>query len=201
MITLKNLEEGLSWIEDRWGKLADSTRTIFSRYFNDNLDDEEFLAAAFYVICHYDFMPSPSKFVEYIQGSKEAKALQEWQLIVQSSGRPDPDLSYLSGRGRIALKAIAGIRAVAQGSIDTRSGMSELQRLEKKFVAVYLRCSAQDRRTLSQVESPVSEPSVDEEGAKEPSAPPEGWFENQMRILASRKAMVKKTVLHNGDMN
>jgi hypothetical protein len=144
------------------------------------------------VICHYDFMPSPSKFVEYIQGSKEAKALQEWQLIVQSSGRPDPDLSYLSDRGQIALKAIAGIRAVAQASSDTRSGMSELQRLEKKFVAVYLQCSAQDRRTLSQVESPVSEPSVDEGDAKESSAPPEGWFENQMRILASRKAMVKE---------
>lgn len=192
MIDVKTLEQGLGWIEDRWGKLADSTRTIFSRYFNDNLNDEEFLAATFYVICHYDFMPSPSKFVEHIQGSKEAKALQEWQLIVQSSSRPDPDLSYLSDRGRIALKAIAGIRTVAQASSDTRSGMSEVQRLEKKFVAVYLQCSAQDRRTLSQSESQESEVSVVEEGVKEPSPAPKGWFENQMRILAARKAMVKE---------
>lgn len=118
---------------------------IYYEHLSENLTEEEFIESlkqSAVKLPVYRGLPSADQFVELIKGSRESKALQEWQMIVKASAANDIDqLAYLSTRGHVALSAIGGLGAVSyhEGS---------LQWLQKDFVTVYCQCSDKDVNIL-----------------------------------------------------
>lgn len=90
---------------------------IYYDYLSANLEEDEYLQAMELAVLHHPVamkLPSPVEIVELIRGSKQAKAYQEWQIIIKASYSNNVDeLSALSTRGHIALNAIGGLSAVA----------------------------------------------------------------------------------------
>lgn len=150
---------------------------IFYRYLAENLNEAEFLEAIQLVIETMPpkkGMPSPVEIVELIRGSKQAKAYEEWQIIVKASAANDVDqLAYLSTRGHVALNAIGGLGAVAyhEGSLNW---------LQKDFVTVYCQCSDKDVHILkpARVENPLPNYTAEVEDR----ISPEKWAELRSMI-------------------
>lgn len=183
MLNYKKFKSGLSLLEQNYDRtLTDAIEKIWFQYLDEHLTDEEFLTAVKHVIIHSRFMPTPAELVEHIHGSKEAQALQEWQLVLKASARggAQEQLAYLSDRGRVALQAIGGLHAVGAAEDFQR------QRMEKSFVTVFCQCSTKDRKTLAQasVEAPVE---VAKE-VDEPAPMPE-HLKVQMEALKAKFAM------------
>lgn len=176
---IKLLQE--SFPRDKEKLSSQSVLALWRSYFSEELTEQEFLTAVRYVCLNFDFLPAPARFVEYIHGGNEAKALQEWQMVLKASARGDQEqLAYLSDRGRVALQAIGGLHAVGAAEDFQR------QRMEKSFVTVFCQCSTKDRKTLAQasVEAPVEVA----KGGDEPAPMPE-HLKAQMEALKTKFAM------------
>jgi hypothetical protein len=103
-------------------------------------------------LLHERFMPTAGELVEFISGGKEAKAIQEWQLVLSASRsgaeKATELLAYASMRCRTALQAIGGLRAVGLTESDFQR-----TNLQKQFTTVYCQCSDKDAKALPQSES------------------------------------------------
>jgi hypothetical protein len=86
---------------------------IYYKHLSENLTDAEFMEALEKTVIRFPVrmgLPSPQEIVEIILGSREAMALQEWQMIVDAAAQDNREaLTYLSSRGHIALAAIAAL--------------------------------------------------------------------------------------------
>ncbi|MFW9265188.1 hypothetical protein, partial [Nostoc sp. CALU 546] len=104
-------------------KVTAPVAKIYYEHLSENLTTEEFIQAAQRSMVEFPVrrqLPSPKEIVELILGTRESKALQEWQMILQAASRNDSEsLVYLSNRGHIALSAIGGLNVVAyhEGSL------------------------------------------------------------------------------------
>lgn len=149
---------------------------IYYEHLSENLTEEEFIQAMKQSIVKLPFykgLPSAEQFVDLIKGSRESKALQEWQMIVQAASRNDNEaLAYLTNRGHIALSAIGGLNVVAYHE-------GGLQWIQKDFIQVYCQCSDNDVKVLKQASAsdPRPKPVADED-----LITPEQWQELKNRM-------------------
>lgn len=149
---------------------------IYYEHLSENLTEEEFMQAMKQSVVKFPFykgLPSAGQFVELILGSRESKALEEWQIILQASSRNDSEsLAYLSNRGHIALSGIGGLNIVAfhEGS---------LQWIQKDFIQLYCQCSDRDVKVLKQAPAPDPRPKP---VADEDLITPEQWRELRDRM-------------------
>ena len=156
-------------------KLTPPIARLYYKHLSENLTEEEFMQALEKVVIQFPprmGLPSPQEIVEIIAGSKQALALQEWQLIVKAASRNRPeDLEYLSNRAHIALSAIGGFDAVGYEE-------GTLKWLQKSFTQVYCECSGDDK-ILKQapVINPRTPPPDDED-----LITPEQWTEAKARL-------------------
>ena len=149
---------------------------IYYQHLSENLNDAEFMEALKKMAIQFPVrmgLPSPQEIVEIILGSKQAMALQEWQMIVEAARQNSnyEALTYLSSRAHIALAAIGGLRVVAYHE-------GPLNWLQKSFTQVYCECSADDK-ILKQapVTNPRSKPPADDELIS-----PEQWADAKARM-------------------
>lgn len=167
MITTQEFDYGMALLSSHFGKeLSPGVKVIWQEYLDAELTSSEFMAAVKNSVLHSRFMPTAGELVEFIQGGKEAKAIQEWQIIISAAKSNTEQskqlLSYLSMRSTIGLRAIGGISVIANAESE-----KERSYLQKQFVTVYCQCSDKDIKVLPQVpgtetqqqkEEPVSEP-------------------------------------------
>ncbi|MBN3925625.1 hypothetical protein [Nostoc sp. NMS4] len=94
-------------------RMTEPVVRIYYKHLSENLTQEEFIEAAERSMIEFPVrrqLPSPKEIVELILGSRESKALLEWQMILQAASRNDNEsLAYLSNRGHIALGAIGAL--------------------------------------------------------------------------------------------
>jgi hypothetical protein len=175
---------GFELLEKRYPKetLHEDIKALYLQHFMENLTSAEFLEAVKHSILNSRFMPTAADLVEYVKGGKEAKAIQEWRDILTASSRTDDlsQLTYVSARAQVALRAIGGLRAVAIA--DNR----DRQRMEKSFIMVYCQCSSKDTQSLPQS---ISNPSQqDTEIPLEPSPMPDS-VKAKLQELKGKYAM------------
>lgn len=146
MINSEELANGLQLLSKHFGKeLLPEVITIWSKYLNENLDTGGFLEAVENAILSKNFMPTPFQLVEFVNGTREAKALEEWQLVIYfaaGGGQLEPET--LSARGFHALRAIGGLKAVSVAE------QRRLESLERYFVKAYTDCTPRDIKLLPQ---------------------------------------------------
>ncbi len=157
-------------------EMSEPILKIYYEHLSENLTEEEFIQAMKQSVVKlpaYRGLPSAEQFVELILGSRESKALQEWQIILQAASRNDSEaLTYLSNRGHIALSGIGGLNIVAfhEGS---------LQWIQKDFIQLYCQCSDRDVKVLKQAPAPDPRPKP---VADEDLITPEQWRELRDRM-------------------
>jgi hypothetical protein len=144
MISDEKFQRGINILQQHFSRtLIPEAIAIWKEYLNDQLDDSEFAQAIKECILGCEFFPTAKKLAEFINGGKEVKALQEWQVVILASSRGDEgQLAYLSQRGRVALHAVGGLRVVGMAEEYQR------QRIEKSFVTVYCQCADKDEKAL-----------------------------------------------------
>jgi hypothetical protein len=166
-------------------KLLDDVVKIWKDYLSEHLDEVEFREAVKHSILHDRFMPTAGDLVNYIHGNKEAKAIQEWQLVLKASANCSDlsQLAYLDIRSNVALQAIGGLQSI--GLADSY----ERQRLEKSFITVYCQCGSKDSKSLPQASSMPTQ-----EGDRTPpeSSPMPEHIKEQMEALKANFGGGKK---------
>lgn len=185
MLSEKVFNYGIDLLEQNHDrKLPPAIKLIWREYLDENLADSEFVSAVKHSILHSRFMPTASDLVEHIHGGREAKAIQEWQSILQASGKVEGEelLAYLSIRGKVALQAIGGLHKVGLAEEYQR------QRMEKNFVTVYCQCSSKDSKVLPQSSSIDSVQAKNED--EQPCPMPE-HVRQQLEQLGAKFAMNK----------
>jgi hypothetical protein len=156
MIDQKVLTTKLLLIAKHFQKdLLPEVMSVWAEYLNAELNTDEFEQAVKEVILHSRFFPTAGEFVEKIKGNKEAQAIREWQSVVTAAAGREEAIAYLSTRGKVALQAIGGLRAIALAEDRLR------EKLEKNFIAVHCQCSDKDARSLPPSPSPM--PTVERE--------------------------------------
>jgi hypothetical protein len=180
VIEQKIFDYGIELLDSYFGKkLNEAVQGIWFEYLDEKLTSEEFLAAVKNSLLRSRFMPTASELVEFIHGSKEAKALQEWQSVLLAASRGDESqLAYISQRGRVALHAIGGLKTVGLAEEYRRS------QLEKSFITVYCQCADKDAASLP---PSVSQPTVTR--TNEDYAPMPGYLKQQMEQLKTKISM------------
>lgn len=185
-LSLQAFQTGMNLLAMNYNRqLPEPILLIWRDYLERELTDEEFIEAVKHTILHSRFMPTAGELVEFVKSGKEARAIQEWQIILQASRRNDSDsLSELSDRGRVALAAVGGVYQL---------GMAEdsfvRQRMEKNFITVYCQVSDKDCRNAPTV-SPVAPSSPSEE--PQGSVPMPEEVRRQMEALKAKLAMSRK---------
>lgn len=171
MITTQEFDYGMALLSSHFGKeLSPGVKVIWQEYLDAELTSSEFMAAVKNSVLHSRFMPTAGELVEFIQGGKEAKAIQEWQIIVSAAKSNTEQskqlLSYLSMRSTIGLRAIGGISVIANAESE-----KERSYLQKQFVTVYCQCSDKDIKVLPQVPGTVHEVSPKEKTQQQKEEP------------------------------
>lgn len=159
MIADAKFERGITLLQQHFNRtLSEDVIAIWREYLDDTLDDEEFTQAIKEAILSCEFFPTAKKLAEFVNGSKEAKASQEWQSVILAANRGDESqLAYISQRGRVALHAIGGLKTVGLAEEYKRN------QLEKSFVTVYCQCTEKDAKALSPATSQPLAAKSDEE--------------------------------------
>lgn len=181
MISAKTFESAIAILQEYFGKQIQPVAAIlvWRDYLSENLDDEELKQAVKTAIIECKFMPSPKELVEFVNGGKEAKAMQEWQAILRSAAT-NTQPSYLSNRGVVALQAVGGLRAIAIAEDSRRN------QLERSFVTVYCQCSDKDARSL-----PQAQPMPPQAKEEVEASPVPEQLKRQMEELKAKMAMNK----------
>lgn len=147
MIDKFELIMNLDLLSKHFGKeLLPEVIVIWSKYLNKNLNTEEFCYSVENAIITSNFMPTPSQLVEFVNGSKKAQAVKEWQLVLMAASGRELHPEALSSRALVALRGIGGVSAV---------GMSDQRRrewLEKDFIELYVQCTEKDVLSLPQAD-------------------------------------------------
>jgi hypothetical protein len=121
---------------------------IWKEELDQHLSDEEFAEAGRQLILFFEqrfkgHFPTAKHILDVINGSREAKALQDWQKVLTAASCGDEEqLFYISHRGRVALQAIGGLKTVGMAEDYKRT------HLEKSFVTVYCQCADKDAHSL-----------------------------------------------------
>ncbi|MHC5939549.1 hypothetical protein [Nostoc sp.] len=121
---------------------------IWKDELDQYLTDDELAEAGRQLILTFEqryrgHFPTFKQLFDTINGSKESKAVQEWQSVVLAASHGDESkLAYISTRGRVALHAIGGLRVVAMAEDYKRV------QLEKSFITVYCQSVDKDAKTL-----------------------------------------------------
>jgi hypothetical protein len=186
MISETALTQGITLLSAHYErKLLDDVVKIWKEYLSEHLDETEFKEAVRYSILHERFMPTAGDLVNYVHGNKEAKAIQEWRLVLEAAKNCNDlsQLAYLDVRAQVALQAVGGLQAV--GLADSY----ERQRLEKSFITVYCQSGTKDSKSLPQ-SSPVSTQEADK-APPEPSPMPE-HIKQKIEALKSNFGGIKK---------
>lgn len=149
MITDQIFEQGMNLLMSHFEKqLNPLVLALWKDELDEFLSSEEFTKAVKQLILYFEqrfkgHFPTVKHILDIVNGSKEAKALQEWQSVLLAASRQDESqLAYISQRGRVALQAIGGLRVVGLAEEYRRS------QLEKSFVTVYCQCSDRDAHAL-----------------------------------------------------
>lgn len=190
MIHPDTFKHGMGLLMSHFDKQLDLTvLEIWKDELDQHLNDEDFLEAGRQLILYFEprfrgHFPTAKQLLDAVNGSKEVKALQEWQLILKAASRSTSEeiaesLVYLSARSRVALEAIGGLRAVAVADDYRRS------QLEKSFVMVFCQCADKDAKTLP----PAKVQSTETEVIVEESVPPPEELRRYMEGLKSKMSM------------
>ncbi|WP_193200882.1 hypothetical protein [Nostoc sp. MG11] len=183
MIEQQVFDYGMNLLNCYFNKVLDDTiKGIWLEYLSSELTGEEFLQAVKNALLHSRFMPTAGELVGFIHGSKESKALMEWQVILKASTncQDSSGIAYISTRARVALQAVGGLRTVGMAEEFRRNHM------EKQFITVYCQCSDKDAKALPQTSSaPVEEPRHEATEA----VPPPAHIREQMAVLKTKLSM------------
>lgn len=120
-------------------KLLDVVLDRYAAYIDRHLSESEFLLAAQVIFENDTYWPSPLRFVEAARGNPKERAVSEWgQLMIAL--KDNPAELPLTDRGRAALKAVGGYRALMEA---TDYGM---EKLHKRFLEAYVDEGEGERR-------------------------------------------------------
>ena len=149
MISQQTFDDGMLLLMKHFEKQLDpAVLEIWKDELDDHLADDDFTEAGRQLILSFEqryrgHFPTIKQLLDVINGSKEVKALQEWQSVILAASRGDESqLAYISQRGRVALSAIGGLRVVGMAEEYKRN------QLEKSFITVYCQCADKDAKTL-----------------------------------------------------
>lgn len=185
MISLSVFRSGIDLLCSHFNRpLLEPVAAIWKEYLDSELNDAEFGEAIKHAILHHQFFPTAGQLVDAIKSSKEVRALQEWQVVLQASATLNPDgIAYISDRARVALQAIGGLQRIGLAENWERG------QLEKNFIAVYCQVSSKDSKALPPVSSVApSSPSEEPQG----SVPMPEEVKRQMEALKAKLAMSRK---------
>ncbi|MBD6621029.1 hypothetical protein FNW02_36230 [Komarekiella sp. 'clone 1'] len=183
MIEKNIFEYGMNLLDSHFNKkLDDTVKGIWFEYLSDELMNEEFLTAVKNALLHSRFMPTAGELVGFIHGSKESKALMEWQVILKASTncQDSSGIAYISTRARVALQAIGGLRTVGMAEEFRRNHM------EKQFITVYCQCADKDAKALPQTSSA---PTVEPKHEASESVPPPAHIRFEIAALKAKLSM------------
>lgn len=185
MISNQVFDDGIALLMRHFEKQLDPTvLELWKDELDQHLTDDEFAEAGRQMILYFEqrfkgHFPTVKQLLDVVNGSKEAKALQEWQLVIRAAScQNENQLAYISQRGRVALHAIGGLRAVGMAEDIRRN------QLEKSFVIVYCQCADKDANALPPA---TSKPSC--EIVQEESAPIPEYLKQRMEQLKEKVRM------------
>lgn len=111
-------------------KLLDVVLDRYAQYIETHLSQDEFLLACRVIFENDTYWPSPLRFVEAARGNPKELAAGEWaQLMIAL--KENPAELPVTERGRAALKAIGGFRALMEATDYSLEG------LRKRFLGAY----------------------------------------------------------------
>lgn len=153
---------------------------------DSHLNSEEMSEATRKIILYFEpryrgHFPTVKNLLDVVNGTKEAKALEEWQIILTAASRQnESQLAYLSQRAHTALRAIGGLNSVGLADEYKRD------RLEQSFVKVYCQCAEKSEKALPPV--PTASP---QEQRSEEYAPMPTSIKQQIEQLKHKKSMAR----------
>lgn len=113
MISKDLFDQVIDSLESRFRvTISDLDRICWHSYLSEALDDNEFMIAYRMATNTLDFLPSPERLIEFVKGSENTIANQEWQKVVNNAPDRVKEPLVISARGRKALKLIGGLQAV-----------------------------------------------------------------------------------------
>lgn len=118
---------------ERFGRAGDASEILIQRYLqflDSELDTAEFEFAAREIFNRDQFWPSPLRFVEAARGNPTQLAGSEWDQLMIAL-KDNPAELPVTDRGRAALKAIGGFRALMEATDYSLEG------LRKRFLGAY----------------------------------------------------------------
>ena len=149
MISQQSFDDGMSLLMKHFERQLDpAVLGIWMDELDEQLTDDEFTEAGRLLILNFEqryrgHFPTAKQLLDVINSPKEVKALQEWQSVILAASRGDESqLTYISQRGRVALSAIGGLRAVGVAEEYKRN------QLEKSFITVHCQCTDKDAKSL-----------------------------------------------------
>ena len=151
---------------------------MWKEELDESLENDEFVEATRQLVLYFEprfkgHFPTVKALLDTVGGSKEIKALQEWQSVLSAARSNNTEvINSLSWRAKVALQALGGLSIVGQ-SDERRTDF-----LKKDFVNVYLQSGKRDRKSLPPAQT-LKNPE------HEPSQMPE-YIKNQMQDLASK---------------
>jgi hypothetical protein len=158
---------------------------IWKEELDQYLTDDELAEAGRRLILTFEqryrgHFPTFKQLFDTINGSKESKAVIEWQSVVLAASHGDESkLAYISTRARVALQAIGGLRVVGMAEDYKRV------QLEKSFITVYCQSVDKDAKTLP---PSLSQPLTAKAGNEEFTPVPE-HLKQQMEQLKAKLSM------------
>lgn len=117
---------------DRFGRqnMLDVTLDRYAQYIEAHLTEDEFLLACRVIFENDTYWPSPVRFVEAARGNPKELADSEWNQLMVAL-KENPAELPVTERGRAALKAIGGYRALMEATDYS------LESLRKRFMGAY----------------------------------------------------------------
>jgi len=111
-------------------KLLDVVLDRYAQYIESHLTEEEFLLACRVIFENDTYWPSPLRFVEAARGNPAQLAGSEWDQLMIAL-KENPAELPVTDRGRAALKAVGGYRALMEATDYS------LESLRKRFLGAY----------------------------------------------------------------
>lgn len=189
MLSNQAFQAGMSFLAMNYDRnLPDPILMIWREYLDRELSDDEFLESVKHSILHSRFMPTAGELVDFIKSGKEARAIQEWQIILQACRRRDYSaLTSLSDRGRAALQSVGGVHQIELTEERQYPG------IEKKFSISYCQLSERDTKAIASFPLPTS-PETATSPSEEPqdSVPMPEEVRRQIGVLKAKLAMSRK---------
>ena len=186
MISKHCFDSCMSLLMKHFEKQLDPTvLEIWKDELDQYLTDDELAEAGRQLILSFEqryrgHFPTFKQLFDTINGSKESKAVQEWQSVILAATHGDESkLFFISTRARVALQAIGGLRVV---------GMSEDYKrvqLEKSFITVYCQSVDKDAKALP---PSVSQPLAAKSDVGESAPIPEN-LKQQIEQLKAKLSM------------